>query len=463
MVSVDTLRADHLNAYGFAERSTSAALDALARNGILFERHIAASPWTTPSHLSLLTSLSPSVHGVTEPFGVILQGLRTGQGIARLPDTVLTLPEALARAGWQTAAFTGGATLDPRLGFGRGFARYDTTMEKLNQRNVGTLLDWIEAHKARPFFLFWHTFEVHAPYLRTTFLDEVLSPATASLVRRDLEHLARRGDRKSIHEVQELLIREGVFTPEVCRALYDGGVRWADDALARVVARLKTLGLYDQMLIVFTSDHGEQLGDRSVPWPGTNQPTPGWGFYNTHGHTVYEEIIRVPLVIKLPGGVGSGRRVRRITRAVDVMPTVLDVLGVRVAAPLEGSTLRPLWEGSTTTPGRWALSESLAHAYEEKAFQDERYKYTVEVGEETVAAHGRWYVPPQPAAAELYDLQLDPGERSNLLASPTPANRAHANAMDRALRDLLSRHGAADRLDLRQEDIEGLRALGYVE
>jgi arylsulfatase A-like enzyme len=304
---------------------------------------------------------------------------------------------------------------------------------------------------------------VHAPYLRATFLADVLSATQASVVQRGLSRLARREGRKSVRAARELLVSNGAFTPEVCAALYDGGIRWADTVLGRVVSKLTALGLYDRMLIVFTSDHGEQLGDRSVRWRATPQPPPGWGFYNTHGHTLYEEIIRVPLVIKLPGGAPSNRRVKTVTRAIDVMPTILDVLGVRVAAPLEGSSLRPLWMSRSSSQGRLALSESLAHAYEQKAVQDDRYKYVVDVDADTVAAHGRWYVPSHPAAAELYDLSIDPGERINLLMSPTPDTRVRASLMDRALRGLLSTHATAGRLELDKEDIERLRALGYVE
>ena len=176
LISIDTLRADRLNAYGYDLRTVSPHIDALAADGILFENAITTSPWTTPAHVSLLTSLQPTSHGVVTPFAELREGLKGGGRFIRLPDSRTTLAEVLRESGFATAAFTGGVTLDPRIGFDQGFERYDTSMKKLGPASVGTLLEWIEGHGSQPFFLFWHTFEVHAPYLDTTFLGDVLPP-----------------------------------------------------------------------------------------------------------------------------------------------------------------------------------------------------------------------------------------------------------------------------------------------
>jgi arylsulfatase A-like enzyme len=464
LISIDTLRADRLNAYGYTRRTTSPSIDALARDGVLFERHMAASPWTTPSHLSLLTSLSPSRHGVFFDASTMAHVLKTGRGYQRPGAGSLTLAEALVGSGWTTSAFTGGLAVDPNFGLGRGFASYQTNMVNLGPRKVDQLIRWIEGHRERPFFLFWHTFEVHAPYLRGRFLDEVLDARKAARVREELARIPRQEGTKTVMAEGEMLIRNGVFTPEVCSTLYDGGVRWADEALGRVLARLKELGLYDRMIIVITADHGEQLGDRLVPVWGGGAPPPGWCFYGTHGHSLYDEMIRVPLVVKLPDNAHAGRRVRTVTRAIDVMPTVLDVLRVPAKAPLEGVSLRAAWEGrQAPSENRAALSEALAYSYEKKALRDDHYKYIVTTDPATIAAHGRWYLPPKPAGTELYDLVADPGELRNLLPSPDPAVRATAQAMDAEMRRQLALHGQPDVADLGQGDYEGLAALGYVE
>ena len=135
LISVDTLRADFLNAYGFDEHRVSPAIDRLAADGILFEQHIAASPWTTPSHMSLFTSLAPTSHGVNESFSSLRSGLRRGTH-KKLADARTTLAEVLQRAGYATAAFTGGITLIPQIGFDQGFDRFETSMYKLDDANV---------------------------------------------------------------------------------------------------------------------------------------------------------------------------------------------------------------------------------------------------------------------------------------------------------------------------------------
>ena len=187
LVSIDTLRADRLNAYGYDARRTSPNLDALAREGILFENFITAAPWTTPAHLSLITSLHPSTHGVIEPFDEMSRKLFGGGAFLSLAGRRVTLAEVLQAEGFRTAAFTAGGPLDPKLGFGQGFEEYATSMYKLDEENVGEMLAWVERHRESRFFLFWHHFEVHAPYLQADFVDDVLA--------RRRRHLAEGGDR----------------------------------------------------------------------------------------------------------------------------------------------------------------------------------------------------------------------------------------------------------------------------
>jgi len=262
LISVDTLRADRLGAYGYRQRETSPNLDHLARDGILFENHMAASPWTVPSHVSLLTSLHPTAHGVTSSFRVQMHKLGSGGAYDRIPEATLTLAEALAASGRASAAFTGGVTLDPRIGFGQGFDTYETDMYKLSQRKIERMLDWAEGRGGEPFFLFWHTFEVHAPYLEPDFLPEVLPAEQARRLVRGLRKLRRTSGSKSTREGSNLLEQHGAYTLEVCEALYDAGVLSFDRWLGELVGRLLELDLYDRTLIVFTSDHGEQLGER---------------------------------------------------------------------------------------------------------------------------------------------------------------------------------------------------------
>lgn len=462
-ISLDTLRRDRLNCYGYQARRVSPAIDALAADSVVFENAVAAAPWTTPSHMSLLTSLAPSSHGLMTPFGQLLKDLRQGT-VERLPDARVTLAEVLARRGFVTAAFTGGLTLDPAIGFAQGFSRYDVSMFKVSDAGMAAMKGWVAAQEDRRFFLFWHTFETHAPYLDTAFVGDVLTGEPLRQAEAALQQVGRRFSRgaippEALAQLQRLQEHHG----ELSSALYDGGVRSADRRVGELLAFLREAGLYDRTLIVLTSDHGEELGDRG-----------GSGIFGVHGHSLYEEMVGVPLIVKLPEQAGRGLRVAPPAPAVDVMPTILDALGVpRAAAPeMEGRSLRPLWEGRETA-GRLAFTEALAFESEEKSVRSDRYKYVVEVPAAEVERNGRRFLPEKPAA-RLYDLQGDPGEKTNLLsasarpvatAPPTRDRppRALVEALDLRLRQYVARNfGRTETARLPAETVEKLKALGYV-
>jgi arylsulfatase A-like enzyme len=465
LISLDTLRADRVNAYGYRDRVLSPHIDGLARDGILFESHITASPWTTPAHFSLLTSLSPHSHGVTESVAWLLRGLHGGGEYQRLADSHETLAEALARGGYATAAFTGGGTVDPSIGFDQGFDVYDTSMGKVTAERLAIVTEWIAAHRDRPFFVFWHTFETHAPYHDGAFLEEVLPPAKAAVLGGQLAPLGRPEGPFLPEDVGEETLRAAdAFTPEVCSALYDGGVLSVDRWVGRLLEALRAAGLYDRTLVVLTSDHGEQLGEAPDETGGEAR---NGRFYSAHGHTLYEELIHVPLVLKLPGTPGPPRRVSAVTRAIDVMPTILDVVGLAPASPghQQGLSLRPLWEGRPSPP-REAFTEALSTDRESKSLRDARHKYIVTMWPRQVGRRGRSWVAPAErlARTELYDLVADPGEHRNLLRDPTPEIRRLARRFDTELRRLAAEApGHAERTRLSEEALQQLRALGYLE
>jgi arylsulfatase A-like enzyme len=465
LISLDTLRADRLNTYGYRDRAVSPHIDGLARDGILFERHITASPWTTPAHLSLLTSLWPHSHGVIQSVAWLLRGLHGGGEYQRMAASHQTLAEVLARGGYTTAAFTGGSTLDPTIGFDQGFDLYDTSMAKVSAERLAVVTEWIAAHRHRPFFLFWHTFEVHAPYHDGTFLGDVLPPEKAAVLDRQLAKVTDPEGPFLAEDVGKDLLRDAdAYTPAVCSALYDGGVRSADRWVGRILEALRAAGLYDRTLVVLTSDHGEQLGEASDETGGAFRDG---RFYSAHGHTLYEELIHVPLIVKLPGAPGPARRVSAVSRAIDVMPTILDVVGLAPAAPgpQQGLSLRPLWEGRPSPP-RQAFTEALSSDRESKSLEGSRYKYVVSMWPRQVGRHGRSWVAPEErlAGRELYDLTADPGERRNLLRDPTPETRRLARRFDTELRRRAAEApGNAERTQLSEEALERLRALGYIE
>ncbi|UCG31760.1 MAG: sulfatase [Phycisphaerales bacterium] len=468
LISVDTLRADRLNCYGYKKREVSPNIDALAADGVLFENFITSSPWTTPTHLTMFTSLYPTTHGVTQPIKELKDSLREGTEFTfnKLPDSRVTLAEVLKASGYATGAFTGGGTMDPRIGFDQGFDHYEISMYKLHRSNMRDMYEWIERHAERPFLLFWHTYEVHAPYLQGTFLDEVLPPDIAAAAKEFLNGVdgirVRRGPGATEHDniiwrSEQFLRSRHAFTAEVTGALYDGGIHSFDDWLGKFVQELRDRGLYEDALVILTSDHGEEFGEHNLQC-----------IYQNHGHSVYEEMVRVPLIIKLPHQRHAGTRVSSTVRMIDLMPTILDILGVsRPPKDMQGLSLRPLWEQPETQQDRLAISEALIKMEEKKAVRTGRYKFIYSLDADTVAQHGRSFMPKtlRLKDVELYDLRVDPAEKTNLLRfSPSLETAKLAATLEQHLRDFVAgAHGRADTVELDEETIENLKALGYFE
>ncbi len=462
LVSVDTLRADHLNCYGYQRRRTSPSVDALAREGILFENHIAASPWTTPSHMSLFTSLYPTAHGVTQSFADLVSSALGRGTFNALSENLTTLSEVLEAEGYATAAFTGGGPLDPDIGFGRGFASYDTSMYKIDEVNMGAVYSWIRQNSDAPFFLFWHNFEVHAPYLNTEFLEQVLSPERAAPISKKFDQLRGRTVDSSLELIERqgligtvarFLKQSGAMNREVSEALYDGGILSFDRYLGELVQLLRDGGLYDESMIIVTSDHGEEFADHSRL------------IFDAHGHSVYEEMVRVPLIMKLPGQRHAGTRVDAVVRNIDVMPTILRELSISFrGSQMQGMPLQPFWESSERSSPRLAFSEALAESFEMKSVRTKRHKYILSVGSEDVSKRGRQFIPEQPMRRELFDLLEDPKERRNLLEAEGRGLAELTAVLDQRLRAYASQpKEVVGEVELERDTIGQLRALGYIE
>jgi tetratricopeptide (TPR) repeat protein len=319
LISIDTLRADRLPAYGYAAGRTP-ALDALAREGIVFEDVYSHCPLTLPAHASMLTGLLPPHHGVRDNIGFSLEA------------THETLASRFRVEGWRTGAAVSAYVLREQTGIGQGFELYDDaieiegdtmalgTLQRDGSVAVEVLARWIEKAGGQPFFAFLHLYEPHSPH----------SP------------------------------------PERFRSLadpYDGEVAYADELVGRFLDRLKSDGLYDRSVIVVTSDHGEGLNDHGE---------------EEHGIFLYREAVHVPLIVRVPGGVRSGTRVDGTVSQVDIAATILDLAGLPVGE-MDGVPLRPLVEGQTTSP-RTAYSETLYPRYhfgwsELYAATSDRYRY----------------------------------------------------------------------------------------
>jgi choline-sulfatase len=389
LVTIDTLRPDRLGCYGYSKIETP-NLDALAKSGVLFESAVTHTPLTAPSHASIFTGLYPTVHKVRDTGGFVLE----------TPHRTLT--EILQQQGWDTAAFVGSSVLKRHFGFNRGFAVYDDDMPTPDphsaavenpERRAGEVVDranaWLASQSGRPYFLWVHLYDPHFPYdppspFRETYRDRP----------------------------------------------YDGEVAYTDQQLGRLFAAIAKKSP-ENTLIAVLSDHGESLSEH--------------GEY-THGVFVYDSTLRVAFLMAGPG-VPKGLRLKQQARVVDLLPTVLELMGGKAPGDVQGISLAPVFSGK---PVR------LTYSYLETLYPKINHDWAELRGLRT----NRWkYIrAPKP---ELYDLSQDPGETTNVI-------RTHPEELPRleaSLNALLAAGGDAEKVRTVQVDqrtMEQLKSLGYL-
>ena len=392
LITLDTLRADHLGAYG-ATMVQTPHLDALASSGVVFDQVMTVAPLTLPAHSSIMTGQFPPRHGVRDNGGFFLG-----------PEQQ-TLAELLSARGYRTGAAVGAFVLDSKWGLDQGFDAYFDDFDLTNVKAmslasvkrpgnevVDLALDWMDDVADQRFFAWMHLYDPHAPY----------------------------------------------ESPEPFRSRYPGhpyrgAVAFTDAQVGRVFDFLDQRALADNTIVIVTSDHGEGLGEHGE---------------ETHGFFIYESSMRVPLIVRVPGV--TPRRVSQPVRSVDIMPTVLDLIGAEVPPALAGVSLWPLLSGETREMALEGYGEAMypLHHYgwsELTALRSDRYKL--------ISA-------PKP---ELYDLERDPHEVTNLFDE----RRSVADAMLRQLRARMEEMAADAPAAAAAEDVDPetrarLAALGYV-
>ncbi|RMD85389.1 MAG: hypothetical protein D6815_01945 [Candidatus Dadabacteria bacterium] len=430
LIIADTLRADHVGAYGMRSVRTP-SIDSLAADGILFERAYADSSWTRPSIATILTSLYPSSHSVMHKTDV-------------LPDAVVTIAEAFRKAGYATAGFVTNINVAPSFHFEQGFDTYDylapdfffgatdsasklslySGMRLVRERFLskrkyvnhyyqdaktvnGASLPWLERTRGRPFFVLIHYMDPHDPYFEIPYNGRAVARVETP--------------NPPAEKAEEL------------RTLYQSNVEYMDRFLGALFGRLRAAGIYDDTIIAFTADHGEEFQEHGGWW---------------HGTTLYDEVLHVPLIIKLSGQRQAGTRVREIARLVDVMPTLLAAAGVEVPPTCQG---RDLLAGGQAPEAVYAEEDHEGNVL--KAIRTERWKLIL-------ANEGN---PRGLPPVALFDLKRDPAEQVNL-AERMP-DRVAALRADLAV---LEQAAAAQAVRGEHRDIdaasrERLRALGYIQ
>jgi len=385
LISIDTLRADHLPLYGYAKGRTP-VIDAFARDSVVFDRAYSHAPQTLPAHTAMLTGLLPFESGVRDNLGFTLAIDKT------------TLAERLHQAGYKTGGFVSAYVLRPETGINHGFDVYNADLpaapsdvspgqvQRPGEQTLAVTEAWLNTLTDDRFFLFFHIYEPHTPYT----------------------------------------------PPERFNSLapYDGEIAYADEIVGKLLADLKRRGWYDRATIVLLSDHGEGLGDHGEL---------------EHGLFVYEETIHVPWIMKLAGERSAGHRVADPIQHIDLVPTIAAIAGLPRPTGLRGRDLSPLLLSTGHPPPQGIYSEALYPRYhfgwsELLALTDERYKFIK-------APHD-----------ELYDLQNDPRERTNIVSDRAQT----ASGMRSGLDALVAGREIDAPAAVSAEDRERLAALGYV-
>jgi arylsulfatase A-like enzyme len=428
LVTIDTLRADHLGTYGYA-RKTSPQIDALGRQGAVFERAYTYWPKTRGSMAIMLTGRRPSQNGYSKTHPLLL-GFNP------------TLASVLKEAGYVTAA----AVDNPNVAAANGYAKgFDTYRETWEERDLATEMDrtraitgtaasfLAKARKDRPFFLWLHYVNPHAPYAPPPPHDSAFLDASSRGGRRlpTVPGLHGGIPRQWAVPGQDRL---GYYV-----AQYDGEIATVDEEVGRVMDALRNSGAASRTVVVLTSDHGESLGEHD--------------YYFDHGEDVFEPSLAIPLIVIAPGAV-PGSRVDAFASTLDIVPTLLDAVKVSYPPDLAGSSLLPLVRGESQGPDRLFAQNDRNLS----ATWDRRFKLVA-----TPAGDGR--------RLALYDRVKDPGEAKDLsrsrpedLRQQTLELERHQERADRewAVTRRLT-EGAAGEPPMSAEACEKLKALGYVQ
>jgi arylsulfatase A-like enzyme len=419
---VDTLRADKLSAYRAQSRVRTPGMNTFVQSATVMENARSQENWTKPSVATLLSSLLPWQHNAV-----------SGDDV--LPESVELLPELLQKRGYYTGAFITNGYCSDKFGFKQGWRTYRNYIREGRPNTAkhvaADVLDWLDHRpKDQPFFLYVHTIDPHVPY----------KPPQQFLTFYDAQPYSGPIDFTKAGDVLERIkigrIRPNERDREHLTALYDAEISYHDVHFAAMMQGLKERGLDDETVVVVTADHGEEFWDHGSVG---------------HGHSVYDELLHVPLIVRVPGVTRGGARVADAVGLVDVMPTVLDALGEAIPDQLVGRSFLPALRGQPEVAPRATVSGFF------------RAWRTLVTGRLKLVQHGT-------ERASLYDVQDDPGETKDL-ASEQPIALAYARGLlgltlaedagdDDGLRAARSHEGVRTTIDAKTE--AQLKALGYV-
>jgi arylsulfatase len=431
LVSADALRADHLSGAGYA-RATSPHLDRFAAAAWNFTDAVTVLPKTGPSFATIFSGLHPEQHGVTA-------------NRYRIPPDVPLLAELLHQHGYGTAAFVTNPELTPARGYARGFDVYELPDDDGGTEPLRSFERWAAAADwSRPTFVWIHFIDPHGPYTpppqyAAPFADDELARADPRRLPLDYEPPPGFPDAYVLGAVPRYQQVEHEDRAAAYVSRYDAEIRYLDDRFGRLESRLRDAGVWDRAAVVFLSDHGEGMGEHD--------------YFFEHGWFADEAGLRVPLFVKEPGQT-AGRRVARQVTSLDVLPMLLGLAAVPPPGALPGRD--PRTAGPQAGPALVVNCSTYPRRY--AGLRDGRWKYVRDV-----TASADWTAPPDAAAEELYDLEKDRSEATNLAAVLPDQLRSLRARFAEEVRRLRAERGAATPGTAAPDPAlrDRLRALGY--
>ena len=400
LITISTLRADHVSCFGYS-RDTTPCFDTFAKENVMFSGAFATSGWMMPAYGSIWTSLYPSLHGATHID-------------KSLADEHRTLAEMLSDNGYYCVGFCCNPRLDQEHGFAQGFDVYDDYSVSLmlesmafgndgavdiNKQRTNALINdaaigWLKKNTHKPFFMFVHYYDNHWDYLPPSPYSRLYDPEYEGPI--DGTEIAREPLFSNPPDERDI---------EHIVALYDGEVKQTDNDLGEFLKALKGAGILDNSIVFILGDHGEQ-------------------FYE-HGHTshhgVYEELIHIPLAVSVPDARAKGKRIDSLVSQVDILPTILDYVGIQAPEQCQGKSFKPVIEGRVEAVNKFVFAEYTGGAAPDTfTVRSGRYKYYQEDGSKPFA----------------YDLAKDPGEQNRVFSDDFPAG---VHSLKRTLKELMSK------------------------
>lgn len=411
LISIDTLRADHLGCYGYG-KNTTPNIDEFSKDSVLFKETIAQASSTLPSHASIFTSLIPSHHGA-------FFSMKTP-----IPQEIVTMAEILKVNNYNTISYNGGGQIAAEFGLNQGFDLYDSwPSENITNetfiKKVNSAINWIKNNSGEKFFLFLHTYETHHPYTpKKEYLDLFEKDYSGDLSIRTGVGLLRKINKGKIKINKK--DKEHIINT------YDAEIYSMDKAFGVLVDFLKKESLYDNAIIIFTSDHGEEFGEHGMM---------GW-----HSHTLYDEQLKVPLIVKFPDSKYTPRIIGEQTKSIDILPTLLDILDIPASETFEGVS----------------LISRLKRKKNKEIFAVSQQDTVGQIHPTTIRTK-KWKL----YDSRLFNLELDPLEKIDVAKE----HKSIKKYLRKNINEILQQRKiiyTGEELEPDKETSEGLKALGYV-